>query len=242
MRIDGRTNNQLRPINLTLDFIKYPEGSVLIKQGFTHVLCNVTIDDTIPRWMQAQNMSGGWVTAEYGMLPRATHQRTPREINGPSGRTQEIKRLIGRCLRASIDLSLLGHRTCIIDCDVLMADGGTRTAAITGSYVALELALQKLISKDLIDPKILISPVAAVSVGILNNESFLDLCYQEDSNAEVDLNIVMNTQRAFIEIQGTAETKPFSRAKLDQLLNLAETGIQELFKIQRKALSGENRE
>ena len=237
MRIDGRKNDQLRPVMLVPDFIQYPEGSVLIKQGNTHVLCNVTIEESVPRWMQAQNLAGGWITAEYAMLPRATEQRTPREINGFSGRTQEIKRLIGRSLRASIDLSLLGNRTCIVDCDVLMADGGTRTTAITGSYIALHLALSKLISSNQIDPKILVSPVASVSVGILDNECILDLCYHEDRNAEVDFNVVMNAKGEYIEVQGTAEAKPFSKAKLIQLLELADIGVKELLEIQNKALA-----
>jgi len=237
MRNDGRKIDQLRPIDITLHFIQYPEGSVLIKQGNTQVLCNVTIENTVPRWMQTQNIPGGWVTAEYAMLPRATIQRTSRETNGLTGRTQEIKRLIGRSLRASIDLALLGARTCIIDCDVLMADGGTRTTAITGSYIALELALNQLIRTNQVDAEILKSPVASVSVGILDGEPILDLCYEEDRNAEVDLNVVMNAKGEFIEIQGTAETRPFSRSKLENLLTLAEYGIQELFTIQRQALA-----
>ena len=237
MRNDGRKIDQLRPIDITLHFIQYPEGSVLIKQGNTQVLCNVTIENTVPRWMQTQNIPGGWVTAEYAMLPRATIQRTSRETNGLTGRTQEIKRLIGRSLRASIDLALLGARTCIIDCDVLMADGGTRTTAITGSYIALELALNQLIRTSQVDAEILKSPVASVSVGILDGEPILDLCYEEDRNADVDLNVVMNAKGEFIEIQGTAETRPFSKSKLDKLLTLAEYGIQELFTIQRQALA-----
>ena len=237
MRNDGRKIDQLRPVDITLHFIQYPEGSVLIKQGNTQVLCNVTIENTVPRWMQTQNIPGGWVTAEYAMLPRATIQRTMRETNGLTGRTQEIKRLIGRSLRASIDLELLGARTCIIDCDVLMADGGTRTTAITGSYIALELALNQLIRSNQVDAEILKSPVASVSVGILDGQPILDLCYEEDRNAEVDLNVVMNAKGEFIEIQGTAETRPFSRSKLDNLITLAEGGIQELFTIQRQALA-----
>lgn len=236
MRIDGRTQAQLRPVELTLDFIPYPEGSVLIKQGNTHVLCNVTIEDSVPRWMQAQNIPGGWITAEYALLPRATQTRTPRETNGLSGRTQEIKRLIGRSLRAGIDLALLGSRTCIIDCDILMADGGTRTTAITGAYVALELALRRLINTNLIPDQVLKNQIAAVSVGVVKGNTILDLCYDEDSQAEVDMNIVMTSSGEFVEIQGTAETEPFPRETLDQLLNLAEGGIKELFEIQRNAL------
>lgn len=237
MRVDGRSNNELRPVNLILDFIEYPEGSVLIKIGNTHVLCNATIEDGVPQWMKAQGVVGGWITAEYSMLPRSTQQRTPRETHGLSGRTQEIKRLIGRSLRAGVDLSLLGSRTCIIDCDVLMADGGTRTAAITGASVALELALLKLITTGQIPSETLKSSIAAVSVGLLNDEPILDLCYQEDSQADVDLNIVMTTQGEFIEIQGTAEAKPFTKEKLDSLIKLAEAGIFELHKYQREALN-----
>jgi ribonuclease PH len=237
MRNDGRKNNQLRAVDFILDFIQYPEGSVLIKQGNTHVLCNVTLENSVPRWMQLQNISGGWVTAEYAMLPRATHLRTPRETNGLSGRTQEIKRLIGRSLRAGVDLPLLGPRTCIVDCDVLMADGGTRTAAITGAYVALELALRKLISDQLVPPETIRAQVAATSVGLIQGDPVLDLCYLEDSQAEVDLNVVMTSDGNFVEIQGTAETKPFSRHQLDQLLDLAESGIRKLHAIQRQALA-----
>ena len=236
-RVDGRSLAQLRPVSFELNFISYPEGSVCIRQGNTWVLCNVSIEDGVPRWMQSQNVSGGWITAEYSLLPRSTHRRTNRETNGLSGRTQEIKRIIGRSLRAAVDLELLGSRTITIDCDVLQADGGTRTAAVTGSYVALALALKKLFTAGLVPPEALKSPVAAVSVGILNGEPALDLCYEEDFNAEVDFNVVMNANGEFIEVQGTAEGRPFNRQKLDELLELAEKGIRELQALQLKALA-----
>ncbi len=236
-RPDNRKSDELRPLHLITNYIDYPEGSVLIKAGNTRVLCNVTIENGVPRWMQAQHLSGGWITGEYAMLPRATHTRTPRETNGPGGRTQEIRRLIGRSLRAAVDLEKLGERTCTIDCDVLQADGGTRTAAITGGYVALVIALRKLIAANAIPADTIKTAVAAVSVGIVHGTPMLDLCYEEDSSADTDLNIVMNSQGEFIEIQGTAERSPFSRATFDTLLNLAYKGIGGLLETQREALT-----
>lgn len=236
-RPDGRSARQLRPVTFALDYISYPEGSVLISQGSTRVLCNVSIEMGAPRWMQVQNVPGGWITAEYAMLPRATHTRTPRETNGLSGRTQEIKRLIGRSLRAAVDLEKLGPRTCTVDCDVIQADGGTRTAAITGAYVALALALQRLSRAGEIPPDALRTAVAAVSVGVVAGEERLDLCYAEDSQAEVDFNVVMTAAGEFIEVQGTAEGKPFSRARLETLLDLAQSGIDALLAQQNQALS-----
>lgn len=237
MRIDGRLPDQLRPVTITPHFTAYAEGSILISMGGTRVLCNLTVEENVPRWMQAQNKPGGWITAEYAMLPRATHQRTPRETNGVGGRTHEIRRLIGRSLRAAVDLKLLGARTCLLDCDVLQADGGTRTAAITGSYLALALGLNKLIRGGQIPPETLQPAIAAVSVGIIGGTPMLDLCYAEDSQAEVDANIVMNASGQFIEIQSTAENKTFSRQQFEQLLNLAYQGIDELLFQQRKVLA-----
>lgn len=236
MRMDGRKANELRPVRIQPGFIPVAEGSILIAVGQTQVLCNATVEEGVPRWMQLQGKPGGWITGEYAMLPRATERRTPRETNGLGGRTQEIRRLIGRSLRAALDLEKLGPRTCIIDCDVLQADGGTRTAAITGGYLALALALRKLIQEQVVPPDALKPPIAAVSVGMVHGIPLLDLCYAEDSAAEVDLNVVMNARGQFIEVQGTAEGKPFSKAELDHLLDLANSGIGELLTIQHEVL------
>jgi ribonuclease PH len=215
----------------------HPEGSALFTIGNTKVLCNVTIEDTIPHWMQNQGIPGGWITAEYSMLPRSTHQRIKREQWGYSGRTQEIRRLIGRSLRGAVDLEKLGPRTCTIDCDVLQADGGTRTASITGGYVALKIALNKLIIEGLIPKNTVSSYVAAVSVGIVNGTALLDLCYEEDSNADVDFNVVMTAEGDYLEIQGTAEKGSFSRSTMDELLNLAHLGIDKLISNQKEVIS-----
>jgi ribonuclease PH len=236
MRIDGRKLNQIRPVTITPGYILYPEGSILIEMGETKVLCNVTIEDSVPSWKREQNIPGGWVTAEYAMLPRATQLRTPREIYRPVSRNQEIRRLIGRSLRAAVDLEQLGSRTCIVDCDVLQADGGTRTAAITGGYVALIIALNKLVKDRVIPSNTFKSKIAAISVGMVNGEAMLDLCYQEDGRADVDINIVMSSEGRYIEIQGTAEGEPFSRGEFNELLDLAYIGIGELFTIQHKIL------
>ena len=236
MRIDNRKFDELRPVTLTPDYIVYPEGSVLVTMGNTKVLCNVSIADEVPGWMRSQGVEGGWVTAEYALLPRSTHTRTRRERRGLGGRTQEIQRLIGRSLRAAVHLDLLGARTCTVDCDVLQADGGTRTASITGGYVALAIALQKLVAGGELPPEVFAAPVAAVSVGVVAGQPLLDLCYEEDSAAEVDLNVVMNAEGAFIEVQGTAERGAFPRVMLDQLLDLAQKGIGELLEIQRRVL------
>ncbi len=238
MRTDGRKADELRPVNLKTQFVIYPEGSVLISIGHTQVLCNVSIEPGVPRWMQSQDNQSGWITGEYAMLPRATQVRTPRETRGLGGRTQEIRRLIGRSLRSAIDLQKMGPWTCIVDCDVLQADGGTRTAAITGGYVALALALQNLVDRGALTPEIFLAPVAAVSVGIVDGQPLLDLCYQEDSAAEVDFNVVMNGDGQYIEVQGTAEGQPFSRQLLDGLLDMANQGIGELLEIQKLALTG----
>jgi ribonuclease PH len=236
-RSDGRQLDQLRPVNITPDYVIYPEGSVLIAMGNTKVLCNVSIEAGAPRWKQAAGLPGGWVTAEYALLPRSTHTRTARETRGLKGRTQEIKRLIGRSLRAAVDLEKLGAHICTIDCDVIQADGGTRTASITGSYMALVLALQKLISDGEIPPDVLKSPLAAISVGMLDGVPILDLCYEEDFAADVDFNIVMNAEGEFIEMQGTAEGTAFNRQDLDAMLSLAEKGIAELLQIQQELLN-----
>lgn len=228
IRNDGRNNKQIRPVELVLNYVDYPEGSVLISIGKTRVLCNVSIEDQVPAWMEKNDHPGGWITAEYALLPRSTTTRVKRETRGLSGRTQEIKRLIGRSLRAGFDLGLLGNRTFIVDCDVLQADGGTRTAAITGGYAALRLALKTLVEAGSISPDVFSSPVAAISVGILSGVPVLDLNYIEDAQAEVDLNVAMNQEGDFIEIQGTAESSTFSRDDLNSMLELAESGIQQL--------------
>lgn len=233
MRPDNRAPNQLRPVKLTPGYVEYPEGSVLIEMGKTRVLCAVSVEERVPNWLIGQNK--GWITAEYAMLPRATHTRTPRETT-PGARSQEIRRLIGRSLRAAVDLKLIGERTLTLDCDVLQADGGTRTAAITGAYVALALAVGKLIREKSASPRALKSPVAAVSVGIISGEARLDLDYAEDSRAEVDFNVVMTGAGEFVEVQGTGEAATFSRKQMDDLLNLAKNGIEELLEFQRQTL------
>lgn len=233
---DGRSANQLRPISFEMGFSKWAEGSVLAKFGDTHVLCTATVDNRVPRWLHQSEKPHGWVTAEYGMLPRSTQHRMQREQKWPRGRTQEIERLIGRSLRMSVDLRRLGVRQVIIDCDVLQADGGTRTAAITGSWLALKMALQPLIAEGKISEKTLTFPVAAISVGIVEGEPLLDLAYAEDSRADVDLNVVMATNGRLIEVQGTGEKNTFSREQLNTLMTLAEKGINELFEHQQAAL------
>lgn len=235
-RIDGRQANQLRPVTLQVGFIEYPEGSVLIQMGKTKVLCNATISQGVPQWITAQGKEMGWVTAEYAMLPRSTIERTPRETRGLRGRTQEIRRFIGRGLRAALNLDAFVGHTCVVDCDVLQADGGTRTAALTGGYVALELAMREAVDSGTLSRIPLTGPIAAVSVGVVEGEPLLDLCYAEDAQAEVDANIIMNSEREFIELQGTAEKGSFSRDMLEELLDLAETGISQLFEHQWSAL------
>lgn len=235
MRVDGRASDALRPVAITPGYLGYAEGSALITSGQTKIICAATVQESVPGWLTGRG--SGWVTGEYAMLPRATHSRTPRERVRSAGRTQEIRRLIGRALRASIDLEALGERMVIVDCDVIQADGGTRTAAITGGYVALALALNGLIEDGRIDTQVLRSPVAAVSAGIVDGTPLLDLCYVEDSRADVDLNVVMNAAGAFIEVQGTAEGQPFERKRLDELLDLAATGIRRLLDAQRKVLA-----
>jgi ribonuclease PH len=235
MRIDGRAHDALRPVVITPGYVLHPEGSVLIEMGQTRVLCNATLDQKVPTWMAGRGR--GWVTAEYALLPRSTHTRTARETRGLSGRTQEIRRLIGRSLRMSVDLEMLGERQVIVDCDVIQADGGTRTASVTGGYVALALALIKLIQAGEIPAQALRTPVAAVSVGVVDGEPMLDLCYEEDSRADVDFNVVITGEGEFVEMQGTAEGAAFSRGTVDRLLDLAEQGIEQLFERQREIIS-----
>jgi len=235
MRIDGRAPDALRPVKMTPGYIVHPEGSVLIDVGETRVLCNATLTEQVPAWLAGTGR--GWVTAEYALLPRSTHTRTPRETKGLGGRTQEIRRLIGRSLRAAVNLDALGERQAILDCDVLQADGGTRTAAITGGYVALALALRKPIEAGL-PSHVLRAAVAAVSVGVVDGEPMLDLCYAEDRRADVDLNVVMTGEGQFVEVQGTAEGATFDRATMNRLLDLAVEGIAQLLQIQQTILGG----
>lgn len=235
-RMDGRKYDQLRPVEFKPGYVDYPEGSVLIAAGNTRVLCNVTVEDSVPSWMEQNQIPGGWITAEYALLPRSTHTRVSRETDGLSGRTQEIRRLIGRSLRAGFNLAEIGPRTCIVDCDVLQADGGTRTAAVTGGYAALAIALRDLVEAGEIPSSAFLPPVAAVSVGLVEGQPLLDLSYQEDSAAGVDLNVVLNREGQFIEVQGTAEGTPFSRGSLDRLIDLAEVGIGKLLSLQQEFL------
>jgi ribonuclease PH len=234
-RIDNRALDQLRETKITPHFLPYAEGSALIEVGGTKVICAATVEEKVPPFLR--NKGVGWVTAEYAMLPRATNTRTNRETLRPAGRTQEIQRLIGRSLRAVVDTSLLGERQIMIDCDVLQADGGTRCASITGACVALALAVKKLLIDGKIKRNPIISEVAAVSVGIIEGTPVLDLNYAEDSTAHVDMNIVCTGSGKFIEIQGTAERAPFNREQMNQMLELAEKGISQLFTIQRYALN-----
>jgi len=235
-RADGRAWDELRPVKITPGYQSFAEGSALIELGKTRVLCSVSVEERVPGFLKGQGT--GWVTAEYSMLPRATVTRTPRDSSRGrvAGRSQEIQRLIGRSLRAVTDLNALGERTLIIDCDVIQADGGTRTAAITGSYVALHQAMQTLTNMGVLSSIPLESAVAATSVGIVHGYQLLDLCYDEDSNAEVDFNVVMTSQGKFVEIQGTAETNPFPKETIDSLLSLAEKGIKQLFQVQQAVL------
>ncbi|MEO6049984.1 MAG: ribonuclease PH [Pyrinomonadaceae bacterium] len=235
-RPDKREYDQLRNTKITANISPYAEGSALIEVGGTKVICTASVEDRVPMFMRNKGL--GWVTAEYSMLPRATNTRTQRETkNGPSGRTQEIQRLIGRSLRAVVDTKLLGERQIYLDCDVIQADGGTRCASITGAYVALALACRKLVKQGTIRTNPILSEVAAVSVGILEGTSVLDLAYAEDSTADVDMNVVCTGSGKFIELQGTAEREPFSRDQMDEMLLLAEIGVNKLFDIQRKALN-----
>jgi ribonuclease PH len=235
-RTDGRAVTELRPVAFELGFQEWADGSVLFSMGKTRVLCAASIAEETPRWLRGSGR--GWVTGEYSMLPASTNERTQREVNRgrPGGRTQEIQRLIGRALRSVTDLDRMGERMVTIDCDVLQADAGTRTASITGGYIALALALEKLHTAGVVPGDLLSDSVAAVSVGLVDGEALLDLCYEEDAEAEVDFNVVMTGSGALVEVQGTAEGAPFSRAQLDALLDLAAGGIADLSKSQREAL------
>lgn len=237
MRPNNRANNQVREIKITRNYTRYAEGSVLIEFGETKVLCNATVEESVPRFLKGQQQ--GWVTAEYGMLPRATHSRTQREAakGKQGGRTMEIQRLIARSLRAVVDLKALGERTVTVDCDVIQADGGTRTASITGACVALYDAMNKLVADGLLKTNPMKGLVAAISVGIVAGEAVCDLEYVEDSNAETDMNVVMVEDGRLVEVQGTAEGEPFSHEELLTLLDLAKQGISQLVEAQRKALA-----
>lgn len=238
-RPDHRKSNQLRPLSYTWDVAPNALASILLKCGATQVICSVSVEESVPKWMEQQKAEGGWLTSEYSMLPYSTLARKPRDISRGKldGRSQEIQRLIGRSLRAAIDLSALGPRSLWIDCDVLAADGGTRTTAITGSYLALKLAIGRLLKAKLIARSPLISPVAATSVGLVKNRALLDLCYVEDKDASVDLNVVMNGEGRFIEIQAAGEEATFSPGELARLLKLGKKGIEDLFQFQQRAWS-----
>ncbi|NOY64763.1 MAG: ribonuclease PH [Nitrospirae bacterium] len=236
MRKDGRKNDEMRPVKITRNYLKTAEGSVLIEVGDTRVICTASIEERVPPFLK--DTGRGWITAEYGMLPRSTSTRSMREATTGriGGRTQEIQRLIGRSLRSVVDLALIGERTIYIDCDVIQADGGTRTASITGGFVALYDAMRFAVQNGIIERNPIKNMVSAISVGIVDGEPMLDLCYEEDYKAEVDMNVVMTADGRFIEIQGTAEGEPFARETLHNLLSLAEKGIKELFKIQKEVI------
>ncbi len=236
-RTDARAPDELRAVKITPGYLSYAEGSVLMEMGQTRVICSASIEDRVPPFLR--NTGHGWVTAEYAMLPRSTLQRKQRETGrgGPSGRTHEIQRLIGRSLRVITDMKILGERTITLDCDVLQADGGTRTAAITGSYVALALASKRLLRAGRIARSLVTNQVAAISVGLVDNTPLLDLKYDEDSRADVDMNVICTGDGRFIEIQGTAEREPFTREQMDYLLNLATRGIENLIRLQRETIA-----
>lgn len=238
MRPSKRAPDKMRPVTLTRDYTIHAEGSVLVEFGHTKVLCNASVDDRVPGFLRGKGQ--GWVTAEYGMLPRSTTQRMGREAarGKQGGRTMEIQRLIGRSLRAVVNMKKLGERTITIDCDVIQADGGTRTASITGGFVALAEAIQKMLSDGTLAENPLNGSVASISVGVYQGTPILDLDYAEDSNAETDMNVVMNSDNGFIEVQGTAEGHPYSRDELNNMLELAEKGIKELFTVQQAAIKG----
>jgi ribonuclease PH len=237
-RVDGRSARDLRPVRITTGFTEHAEGSVLIEMGRTRVICTASVELGVPRFMM--NQGRGWVTAEYGMLPRSTHTRSDREAarGKVGGRTMEIQRLIGRSLRAVMDMEALGERTITLDCDVIQADGGTRTAAITGAWVALSLACRRLVEAAQIARNPVRQAVAAVSVGVVGGRALLDLCYEEDVRAETDMNVVMTASGEFVEVQGTAEREPFSQSTLDEHTTLATDGIRRLVEVQKQALGG----
>jgi ribonuclease PH len=233
-RPHGRALDAMRPVEIEVDFAPYAEGSALIRMGDTHVLCTASVEESTAPFLTGTGQ--GWVTAEYGMLPRSSPVRIPRNRSAGSGRTKEIQRLIGRSLRAAVDLNALGERSILIDCDVLRADGGTRTASITGGYVALHLAIEKLIQGGMLESSPIANMVAAISAGVVEEQVRLDLEYIEDSTAAVDLNVVMTDERKFVELQATAEDGAYSRDELDQMLAVSDAGIQELFTLQREVL------
>jgi ribonuclease PH len=236
MRTDNRKDSEMRPVEIVPGYLMTAEGSVLIRVGNTRVLCAASVEDTVPPFLR--NSGKGWVTAEYSMLPRSTAKRTPREVTKgrASGRTHEIQRLIGRSMRSVVDMAALGERTVMLDCDVLQADGGTRTAAITGAFVALALAIRRLVDYKLLKTMPLRDYVAATSVGLVRGTPMLDLCYEEDSQADVDMNVVMTGSGKFVEVQATAEHTPFEDSQMAQLVTLARGGIQELVELQKKAV------
>jgi len=239
-RPDGREPDQLRPLRFVNGVAPHAAGSTLVQWGNTQVICAASVDDLVPRWMRDQGISGGWITAEYSMLPYSTLQRKPRDIGRGKldGRSSEIQRLIGRSMRSAVDLEKLGPRTLWVDCDVLQADGGTRTAAITGGYVAVALAVKKLTEEGRLKDNPLLNPVAGVSVGIVATQPLLDLCYEEDVAAEVDMNVVITSEGEFVELQGTGEEATFSAAQLDAMLGLARQGAEALFRAQQAAIRG----
>ncbi|MDB5052419.1 MAG: ribonuclease [Bacilli bacterium] len=236
MRIDGRKNDQVRPIKITTPYIKHAEGSVYIEIGETKVICTASVEERVPPFMKGQGK--GWVTAEYSMLPRATQTRNQREATKGKlgGRTMEIQRLIGRALRSVVKLEQLGERTITLDCDVIQADGGTRTTSITGAFVAMTMAINKLYEAKMLTKFPISDFLASISVGIVNEQTYLDLCYTEDSKAKVDMNVVMTGKGKFVEVQGTGEEAPFSREELNSLLSSAEIGIREMIAVQKQAL------
>jgi len=235
-RIDNRNNDEKRAVKITTDYLLHPEGSVLIEMGNTKVICTATVEEKVPPFLKGQ--SKGWETAEYSMLPRSTHTRKIRDIakGKLDGRTSEIQRLIGRSLRSIVDLGKLGERTIWLDCDVIQADGGTRTASITGAYVAMVMAMKKLQDAKLIEEIPVTDHLAAISVGILEDEVILDLCYEEDSTAMIDMNVIMTGSKTIVEVQGTGEERPFTREEMNKLMDFAEKGIEELVDIQKEIL------
>ncbi|MGI8923108.1 MAG: ribonuclease PH [Fimbriimonadales bacterium] len=234
-RVDGRAANELRPVTMERGVAKFAEGSCRISMGDTIMLVTATVEDRVPMWMKGKG--SGWVTAEYGMLPRSGKQRNQRDNQRPNGRSMEIQRLIGRCLRAVVDLKKLGERTITIDCDAIQADGGTRTAAITGAQVALEDAFRWMIEQRMVDRTPMSESIAAVSVGVVNGVELLDLCYEEDSRAAVDLNLIMTNKGRYVEVQGTAEGDPFEEEQFAKLLGLGKRGIKQLFEYQTEVLA-----
>ncbi len=235
-RIDNRKNDEMRKIKMTTGFVSSADGSVLIEMGHTRVLCNATLLPEVPKWLAGKGR--GWITAEYSLLPQSTGQRVERERKGASGRTQEIQRLVGRSLRGAANLNALGEHALVVDCDVIEADGGTRTASIIGGFVALALALKKVKPTIEVTEQVLQHNISAISVGVIDGEPRLDLCYEEDSRADVDMNIVMTRSGKLIEVQGTAEHHPFDRKQLNELVDLAESGLKKIFALQQEILDG----